>query len=106
MKTKEEVRQLIELRVAELKDQGDKKSKRLDNYLTLYRTSLLYLDSDPNEAFVNKQYEYVNKRIAWIEKLCQERKLATVKDETEYKNSFGMVDLNNQLKYLKFLLNK
>jgi hypothetical protein len=106
MRTKEEVKQLIQLRVAELQGEGKKKSKRLDNYLLLYRTSLLYLESDPTEGFVNKQYEYVNKRIAWIEKLCQERKLATTKDETEYKNSFGMVELNNQLKYLKFLLNK
>lgn len=106
MKTKEEVRQLIQLRVAELRDQGDKKSKRLDNYLILYRTSLLYLESDPTEDFVNKQYESVNKRIDTLERACQERKLATVKDETKYKNNLGMLELKSQLKYLKFLLNK
>jgi hypothetical protein len=105
MKTINEIKDLIELRIAQLNDEGKKGVKKLDDDIVLYKKCLMYLESSPSEEFVTKQHETLVNKINKINQLCEERQLATSKDKTEYKNALGMKELKEQLKYIEFIIN-
>lgn len=108
MRTIKEIKDLIELRTAELfderKSKKSKKSKKMDSNLLLYKNSLLYLETLPYEDFVLKQHNDVVRKINAINNMCKERKLVTSKAQTDFKNALGMKELKQQLKHIEFIL--
>jgi hypothetical protein len=118
MRTKESIQLLIkEIRDNTKRDLfSDDKSfnkarSTANRKIDLYNTHILFIESEPSEDFLNKQLALVQKKIKLIDKQFDleynnaMHKEQFLKTKGKFYRENGFDILNNQLKFLKFILN-
>lgn len=110
MKTKEQVQKDLDLELQDFKLIEKEASTRVRNKvianLDWFRQAIMYLDTNPTEDFVKKQLQdCINERdaINGHEKFFHSKKIESER-RTEYKNKSGLDVIENQIKFLTYLL--
>lgn len=114
MKTKEELQTKITEAEKELADfvpsktskadpdiQTEKFAKKINIRVSFIRKCILYIETNPAQAFIEKQLKDVNKSLAGIREEC---KAKTKERIAEIKKERGFKKLSDQKKTLQFIL--